>query len=124
MCPLVWRMKLRHRAHPTRGPALGTPSRILAFLLLALAIPVRADEPDRTRVLPPGEVMSDSRTEKLQQPGRLCPFKPPATLEEWKKRRQEVREQVLVANGLWPMSGEDAAPAHDPRKNGHGALHH
>jgi hypothetical protein len=31
------------------------------------------------------------------------PFKPPASKEEWMKRRQQVREQVLVANGLWPM---------------------
>jgi dienelactone hydrolase len=30
-------------------------------------------------------------------------LKPPATLAAWKARRQAVREQVLVANGLWPM---------------------
>ena len=30
-------------------------------------------------------------------------LKPPATLAAWKARRRAVREQVLVANGLWPM---------------------
>ncbi len=30
------------------------------------------------------------------------PWTPPATKEEWVKRRRQVREQVLVANGLWP----------------------
>jgi len=31
------------------------------------------------------------------------PLVVPKTKEEWAKRRQRVREQVLVANGLWPM---------------------
>jgi dienelactone hydrolase len=74
-----------------------------ALLLLASVIPIRADEPARTRVLPPGQVMSDSRTAKLRTLNDYSPFKPPAMLEDWKKRRQELREQVLVANGLWPM---------------------
>ena len=30
-------------------------------------------------------------------------LKPPATLAAWKARRESLREQVLVANGLWPM---------------------
>jgi hypothetical protein len=30
-------------------------------------------------------------------------FKPPQTKEEWEKRRKEVREQILVATGLWPL---------------------
>ena len=74
-----------------------------AFLLLASAMGAWADEPARTRVLPTGQAMSDSRTGKLRTLNDYSPFKPPATLEEWKKRRQELREQVLVANGLWPM---------------------
>ena len=31
------------------------------------------------------------------------PFTPPKTIEEWAKRKTEVREQLLVALGLWPM---------------------
>ncbi len=30
-------------------------------------------------------------------------LRPPSTLAAWKVRREAVREQVLVANGLWPM---------------------
>jgi dienelactone hydrolase len=30
-------------------------------------------------------------------------FKPPKTREEWEVRRKQVREQILVANGLWPL---------------------
>ncbi|MCI0464432.1 MAG: hypothetical protein L0Z62_46455 [Gemmataceae bacterium] len=31
------------------------------------------------------------------------PWTPPASKEAWEKRRKELREQVLVANGLWPL---------------------
>src|SRR4051794_11127688 len=31
------------------------------------------------------------------------PFAVPRTREEWAPRRQAVREQVLVATGLWPL---------------------
>ncbi len=31
------------------------------------------------------------------------PFHPPTTKAEWLKRREKIRNQVLVATGLWPM---------------------
>jgi hypothetical protein len=31
------------------------------------------------------------------------PFRPPADLAGWRERARRVREQVLVAAGLWPM---------------------
>ena len=31
------------------------------------------------------------------------PFTPPKSKAEWAKRREELREQVLVSQGLWPM---------------------
>jgi dienelactone hydrolase len=31
------------------------------------------------------------------------PFDPPKTKEAWEARRKELREQLLVATGLWPM---------------------
>ena len=82
---------------------MGTSRTVLALLFVLNAAHISAAEPDRTRVLPPGQDMSDSRNGKLRTLDDYSPFKPPATLEGWKKRRQEVREQVLVANGLWPM---------------------
>src|SRR5436309_11203693 len=30
-------------------------------------------------------------------------FQPPASRAEWDRRRGELREQILVAAGLWPM---------------------
>src|SRR5437870_258926 len=80
----------------------------LAFLvplLVALtAATAAAAEPDLTRVLDAGKPLDDSR---LGPPRDLYksyfPMTPPATKEEWEKRRKELREQVLVANGLWPL---------------------
>ena len=48
-------------------------------------------------------IAADTRLGKPKTLNDYFPFTPPKTLEEWTKRRQEVREQVLVANGLWPM---------------------
>lgn len=31
------------------------------------------------------------------------PFTPPASLSEWDARKEQVRRQILVAEGLWPM---------------------
>ncbi len=59
--------------------------------LIVLAVPARSGE-------------ADSR---LGKPRTLDNkdffFSVPATKEAWEKRRQVVREQVLVAAGLWPM---------------------
>ncbi|WP_437231099.1 hypothetical protein SH661x_002351 [Planctomicrobium sp. SH661] len=35
------------------------------------------------------------------------PWTPPETLEEWKQVSQRLREQVLVACGLWPMPAKE-----------------
>jgi dienelactone hydrolase len=45
----------------------------------------------------------DARYGKPKDYNGYFPWTPPTTREAWEKRRQEVREQVLVANGLWPM---------------------
>jgi hypothetical protein len=77
--------------------------RSVRFLVLFLfAAPLLAAEP--TRVLPEGEKPADARL----GPARTLNDKdfflvPPATRDAWEVRRKAVREQVLVANGLWPM---------------------
>jgi dienelactone hydrolase len=62
-----------------------------------------AAEPDPTRVLPAGKLPEDSRLGKAKTLNDYFPFTPPSSKEVWETRRQEVRERVLVANGLWPM---------------------
>ena len=65
----------------------------------------RGDAPaaDPTRVLPPGHKPEDARLGPPKTLNGYFPFAVPATREAWVKRRAELREQVLVATGLWPM---------------------
>lgn len=82
---------------------MGASRKLQALLVFLLTAPAYAAEPDRTRVLPDGQRMADSRTGKLRTLDDYAPFTPPTSLSAWNKRRQELREQLLVANGLWPM---------------------
>jgi dienelactone hydrolase len=52
---------------------------------------------------PTGPPPKDSRLGKPKDYNGYFPWTAPKDLQAWKKRRQEVREQVLVATGLWPM---------------------
>lgn len=58
---------------------------------------------DPTRIFPDGEKPKDYRLGKPKTFNDYFPFTPSKTLKEWEVRRQRVREQILVANCLWPM---------------------
>src|SRR5437763_4750147 len=85
----------------TRREALALP---LAALAAGYRLPVALAEDDPTKVFPGGKKSTDVR---LGRPRNLkddyFPFVVPKTKEAWAARRQQVREQILVANGLWPM---------------------
>ena len=48
-------------------------------------------------------VSPDKRRSAIRTNYEGADFKPPATVKQWEARRAELREQVLVTNGLWPM---------------------
>ena len=75
----------------------------LCLLTLCLtSVGLAADDP--WRVLPAGEKPADRRLGKPRDLNDKDFFlKPPATREAWEARRKDVREQMLVATGLWPM---------------------
>jgi dienelactone hydrolase len=83
-------------------------SACLAFPLLALAAAAwAAADPgsaDPSRVLPTGQKPDDAR---LGPPRTLNDkdffFHVPPTRDAWEARRTALREQILVAEGLWPM---------------------
>jgi dienelactone hydrolase len=59
-----------------------------------------ADDPTRIRI------DGDAKDYRLNPPKTLndyFPFKVPGTLGEWETRKTQLREQILVANGLWPL---------------------
>ncbi len=72
-----------------------------AFALVALCPSVQADDP--SRVLPPNEKPKDARLGKLKTLNDYFPMRVPKNKDEWDVRRKELREQVMVAVGLWPM---------------------
>src|SRR5207245_8595321 len=74
------------------------------FLIVRLATsPIYAADVDPTRVLDSGKVPEDSRLGKPKTLNDYFPMTPFADRASWEARRQELREQVLVATGLWPM---------------------
>jgi len=78
----------------------------LAALTIAstsiVGVPRRAVA-EAPRVLPAGSLPADARLGPLKELNHYFPWKPSASLSEWKKRAEYVRRQLLVANGLWPM---------------------
>ncbi len=70
--------------------------------LLTCLVPVARADDDPFRVLD-GNVPKDARLGKPKDYNGYFPWVPPTNRETWEKRRLEVREQILVANGLWPM---------------------
>jgi dienelactone hydrolase len=61
-----------------------------------------ADGDDPTRVLG-GEKSTDARLGAPITLNGYFPFTPPKSKEAWEQRRKYLREQLLVATGLWPM---------------------
>lgn len=80
------------------------PLRIVVALaaLWASSSIVRAQ--DVSRVFPENQGPGDAR---LSEPRNLRdayhPWAPPATLDNWQAESQQIREQVLISCGLWPM---------------------
>ena len=73
------------------------------FLSLALSTVAAVSAGPAPRVLPEGKLPDDIRLQPPKDLDGYFPFQPPASRAEWKQRAQRVRQQVLVAQGLWPM---------------------
>jgi len=100
-------------------PVMSAPSLVRSLLRLTaclgagllLAAIARAEAP---RVLPPGQLPHDRRLGDLKDLNGYFPFTPCPTKEAWAVRSEQLRRQLLVANGLWPM----------PTKTPHNAVVH
>jgi dienelactone hydrolase len=75
-------------------------SLLVAASVALLTIPASAQGP---RVLSPGQLPDDVRLQPLKDLDGYFPFQPPASKEAWAQRADEVRRQILVSQGLWPM---------------------
>jgi len=78
--------------------------RFFVFVLAALAGGLlNVALADAPRVLPAGALPNDKRLGPLKDLDGYFPWSPSKTPEEWAKRGERVKRQLLVANGLWPM---------------------
>src|SRR5258708_40326508 len=98
------------------------PLRMIFALGLAMfRASLRADDPNR--LFNGSERPPDHRlTEKPKDLDGYFPFAPPTTKEAWEARRKELRVQLQVALGLWPMPehGPVQATIHSPiRRDGY-----
>jgi pimeloyl-ACP methyl ester carboxylesterase len=62
-----------------------------------------ADEVDPTRIFTGNLKPTDYRLGPQRTLNDYIPFAPPKSKEAWETRRGQLREQLLVATGLWPL---------------------
>src|SRR5947209_8089463 len=75
-----------------------------AVLLLLCSVVARAGEAPSVRLFSEDNKPADRRLTVVRTLNDKDFFlRPPGNLKVWNARRQAVREQVLVANGLWPL---------------------
>src|SRR4030095_14792562 len=75
-------------------------SKLLLISLLAVPLAPASAAP---RVLPEGKLPQDARLQPLKDLDGYFPFTPPRSADEWARRAERVRRQMLVSLGLWPM---------------------
>ena len=76
------------------------------FFLLTLLIAAPAlcqDAPRDKRLNKPTDYNGRYESDDAKAPPQTFSWTPPATKQAWTPRRDQVRKQLLVANGLWPM---------------------
>lgn len=81
------------------------------LIVLILAGSANTVIADPARVLPPGQTPHDRRLGPMKDLNGYFPLSPPATKEAWLARAEQVRRQLLVATGLWPMPTKTPANA-------------
>ncbi len=76
-----------------------------SFTLISLLFGVAtAAEPDMSRVNPEGQLPDDARLGELRNlRDEYHPWTPPTELTAWQTLSKQIREQILVSNGLWPL---------------------
>src|SRR5262245_2545551 len=74
-----------------------------SLVTLLILVPHLYSDDDPTRLFPDKSQLKDARLGKPIDLNGYFPFNPPSSREGWNDRAKQVRAQVLVANGLWPM---------------------
>ncbi len=97
--------------HTKSAPQFRHTFHFAGCLVISLAVMIGSGVSSRAesapdvplRALPPGQLPSDVRLKPLKDLEGYFPFTPSATRAEWQARAQQVRRELSVALGLWPM---------------------
>ncbi|MEX1232230.1 MAG: acetylxylan esterase [Planctomycetaceae bacterium] len=91
----------RHRLMRNTARRLIVGAMLVCFTGLMSAY---ADDAPIGRVLPADAKPADARLAKLRELGdKVHPWAPPETKTEWEQQAEQIRQRLLVSNGLWPM---------------------
>ncbi|MCX6891370.1 MAG: acetylxylan esterase [Verrucomicrobia bacterium] len=96
----------RNRLLRTVVARVGRHTLPVLFLGLLAVVPLAAAESTGEvppRALPQGQLPKDPRLQPLKDLEGYFPFKPRETPAEWDLRAEQVRRELAVALGLWPM---------------------
>ncbi len=92
-------------------PSKHTPAHLAGLVCLVALSSAFAAGP---RALPEGKQPKDKRLGELKNLNGYFPFTPASSPTDWMLRSEQLRRQILLANGLWPM----------PTKTPHNAVIH
>jgi len=79
-----------------------SPLRIILLAAVALSLNSHAVAAG-PRALPAGQRPDDLRLQAPKDLDGYFPFQPPESKEAWDRRASQVRQRILVSQGLWPM---------------------
>ena len=89
------------------GRAIRFEEMLITLFFFAMAgVAVRGAESTMDtppRALPTGQLPADRRLQPVKDLDGYFPFQPAASPEAWQARAQQVRRELAVALGLWPM---------------------
>lgn len=75
----------------------------LFSVTVLLLLTVQATQAEPPRALPDGQASHDPRLGQPRDLNGYHPFHPVKSPAEWETRKSELRRQVLMAAGLWPL---------------------
>jgi dienelactone hydrolase len=79
-----------------------SPLRLILLAAVALSLNSHAVAAG-PRALPAGQRPDDLRLQAPKDLDGYFPFQPPESKEAWDRRASQVRQRILVSQGLWPM---------------------
>jgi len=82
--------------------SLDSRPKALLFLVVAALVPA-ASHAAAPRVLPPGKQPADARLAEPKDLNGYFPMQVPKSAEAWQRRAAEVRRQIQVSQGIWPL---------------------